>query len=356
MRDQVSTNSGLLAEICIEHAAGNWEVKNALCRGTRRCFARIAHDGPLESIAFLDTWVVSTGDGARTSDFAPQPEVCLRFAGGKRVVAAPSAATTTATSNGAAASRATPHRLADDGIVALDLDGSEAQADEEPFAAVLCDFFEFFEIAGTGQMDTNLIAPSLQALDLEEHEHIVCGCLHQYAHSHPSSTSHPTSIVFILTDCRCRYGNGAFLSQQRLAQIASTSSLLRASIRHITRHLNSLDSHNVFATISQQSQANSDAECRAQMWREALKADLIEKLSQRQQADTPVPKVRDAEELRAAALGDMYMLENEATASEKKGSPGASAVAEMQRTLRVFYATTNTDAPLERDAVNAREE
>jgi len=181
----VSTNSGLLAEICIEHAGGNWEVKNALCRGTRRCFARIAQDGPLECVAFLDTWEVSTGDGAHKSDFVHQPGVCLRFSGGKRVVAAPSSAATTVP-NGVSAPRATPHRQVDDDAVALGLDDDEASADDEPFAAVLCDFFEFFDIWGTGQMDTNVIAPSLQALDLEEHEHVLCGCLQQYGGIHVS--------------------------------------------------------------------------------------------------------------------------------------------------------------------------
>ncbi len=70
----------------------------------------------------------------------------------------------------------------------------------------------------------------------------------------------------------------------------------------------------------------------------------MEKLSQRLPASDPAPKPRDAEEVRAAVLGDVYTLETRAADSVK--------IVEQERRMLIFYATTNTDAPLERDAVS----
>jgi hypothetical protein len=180
-RDEVATNSGMFAEICIEFVAGAWEVKNVLCRGTRRCFARVSQDGPLESTAFLDTWLVSTGDGARSSTFAPQPDVCLRFSGDKRPPpkasvggAAPAASPTKDPSSPSSADQhSSPINAA--------FETNDVDADGEPFPKVLADFFEVFACGSAGQMDTNLVAPTLQELDLEDEVHIVCGSIQQCA-------------------------------------------------------------------------------------------------------------------------------------------------------------------------------
>ena len=178
-RQQVSTNSGLFVEMCIEFAGGNWEVKNALCRGSRRCFARISQDGPLESVAFLDTWMVSTGEAAKPCAFAPQPELCLRFSGDKRpqpkstVDQSPAVAASAAPEQSPAA----PMSEADVHDCAFASDGEGA--DEEPFLNVLSAFFDYFECGSNGQMDANLIAPTLQALDLEDQVHVICGVIQE---------------------------------------------------------------------------------------------------------------------------------------------------------------------------------
>jgi hypothetical protein len=172
IREEVSTNSGMLAEICIEFIAGCWEVKNVLCRGTQRCFARVSQDGPLESTAFLDTWMVSSGDAART--FAPQPDVCLRFTGDKRPP--PKAAADVSPDASPAKDNSSPKG---GGCSPDDVGfGSNDDEDNEPFPQILADFFEFFD-CGDGLMDTNLVAPTLQELDLEEEVHIVCGSIQQ---------------------------------------------------------------------------------------------------------------------------------------------------------------------------------
>jgi hypothetical protein len=163
-REDVATNSGLFAEICIEHMNGDWEVKNALCRGTRRCFARVSHDGPLEAVAFLDTWAVST----QLSGFLRQPDVCLRFSGDKQVRANAPA------DQPPAAPRSPSEKLLEEAGNCAIRNGEIIDAEEEPFSAVLSHFFEFFD-EGHGVIDTNLLAPTLQAVDLEEQVHIVCG-------------------------------------------------------------------------------------------------------------------------------------------------------------------------------------
>jgi hypothetical protein len=340
MREEVSTNSGMFADVCIEFIAGSWEVKNALCKGTRRCFARVSQDGPLESAAFLDTWMVSSGDAARSLSFAPQPDVCLRFAGDKRpppkadAVACPEAPSASEQSS-PQGGNSSPH----DTYFQSDSEG------DEPFPKILADFFEYFDCGDTGQMDTNLVAPTLQELDLEDEVHVVCAPMQQcvLAQCPPRRTPAHRS---------CRGGSGDFISQKRLAQIASGSSLMRCSIRRITRHLKSLDPLHVYATIRQQITANIDAECRAQIWREKLKLGLMEKLSRRPRASAPVPKARDADEVRAAILGDIYTQEIAARDCSSTGRWLPSAVAE-ERCLRLFYASTNTDGPLERDAVRS---
>jgi hypothetical protein len=170
----------MVAEMCIEFTKGCWEVKNALCRGTRRCFARVDQDGPLESVAFLDTWEACTGEtGKHAAHFAPQQDICLRFSGDKR--AAPK---TTANESPAAAcsspeqSPAPATRHYGDGVELPDSTPGDA-AVEESFASVLSDFFDFFECGSNGQMDTDLVAPTLQALDLEDHVHVVSGFIQQ---------------------------------------------------------------------------------------------------------------------------------------------------------------------------------
>jgi hypothetical protein len=149
----------------------------------------------------------------------------------------------------------------------------------------------------------------------------------------------------------CRCGSGDFITQKRLALIASGSSLLRSSIRRVVRRLNSLEPHYVHSVVSHHAAANVDAECRAQIWREQLKASLTDKLSHRQPAATPEPKARDAQDIRAAILGDVYTLETKAKESAVKGQPHPERIMLQQRALRMFYATTNSDAPLERDAI-----
>ena len=168
-REDVSTNSGLFAEICIEHIDGDWEVKNALCRGTRRCFARVSHDGPLEAVAFLDTWVVSNSQSAQLSGFSRQPDVCLRFSGDKQARAKAPA------DQPPAAPGSSSEKLRDEPGNCAPGNGEIVDPEEEPFSEVLSDFFEFFDVGNCGQIDTNLLAPTLQRLDLEDHVHIVCG-------------------------------------------------------------------------------------------------------------------------------------------------------------------------------------
>jgi hypothetical protein len=149
---------------------GDWEVKNALCRGTRRCFARVSHDGPLEAVAFLDTWVVSTSQSAQLSGFSRQPDVCLRFSGDKQ------AARAKAPADQPPAAPASPSEklVGEPGDCAVG-NCEIIEPEEEPFSEVLSHFFEFFDVGNCGQIDTNLLAPTLQALDLEDHVHIVCG-------------------------------------------------------------------------------------------------------------------------------------------------------------------------------------
>ncbi len=185
--------------MCIEFADGNWEVKNVLCRGTRRCFARIQQDGPLESVAFLDTWKISTGDSTKLASFEPQPALCLRFSGDKRMlqrgagIKEPDAACASgSTAVGPSLSHVPSHSTR-----AYDGHGSDSESgDEEPFSKVLYDFFEVFECGSNGQMDTSLVAPTLQALELEEHVHVVCGCMEQYAQTR--STTQRSHVLFAL--------------------------------------------------------------------------------------------------------------------------------------------------------------
>jgi hypothetical protein len=168
----------LFVEMCIEFAGGYWEIKNALCRGSRRCFARISQDGPLESVAFLDTWMVSTGEAPNSAAFAPQPELCLRFSGDKRPQPRVTADQAPAAAAGAVSEQSSsiPMSEADDCALARS-DGESA--DEEPFLNVLPAFFDFFECGSNGQMDANLVAPMLQALDLEDHVHVICGAIQE---------------------------------------------------------------------------------------------------------------------------------------------------------------------------------
>jgi hypothetical protein len=182
VREQACTTSGLFIEMCIEFAGGNWEIKNALCRGTRRCFARIQQDGPLESVAFLDTWMISTGDGSKLASFEPQPEICLRFSGDKRMLQRGAAAGIKEPDAACVAAGPSSPHAPSHSTSAHDGHGSDCESgDEEPFSKVLYDFFEVFECGSNGQMDTSLVAPTLQALELEEHVHVVCGCMQQYA-------------------------------------------------------------------------------------------------------------------------------------------------------------------------------
>jgi hypothetical protein len=155
-----------------------------------------------------------------------------------------------------------------------------------------------------------------------------------------------------LTCCRC--GGGEFLSQKRLAQISIASRFLRDSIRHITRHLKSFDFGHVASLVRLQVAANNEAEFRAKTWRETLKSDLFARLSLREQPHAPALKPRDADDVRAAILGDIYTEELKQKDASASGRRAAVRVSDKQRSLRIFYATTNTDAPLERDAVSAR--
>lgn len=176
VREEVTTNSGMLAEMCIEFTAGNWEVKNALCRGTRRCFARVAQDGPLEAVAFLDTWMACSGEAGKHAHFAPQHDICLRFSGDKRVAPKTTANESPAASTGSEQPSAARQR-GDDAELPESAPGNDV--DEESFASVLSDFFDFFECGSNGQMDTDLVVPVLQALDLEDHVHVVSGFIQQ---------------------------------------------------------------------------------------------------------------------------------------------------------------------------------
>jgi hypothetical protein len=169
----------MLAEMCIEFTAGSWEVKNALCRGTRRCFARVDHDGPLQSVAFLDTWMACSEAGKHTAHFAPQHDICLRFSGDKRIAAKATANEAPAAASGSpeqSSVHATRH-CGDDAELPDNAPGDDVE--EESFASVLSDFFDVFECGSNGQMDTNLVAPTLQALDLEDHVHVVSGFIQQ---------------------------------------------------------------------------------------------------------------------------------------------------------------------------------
>ena len=86
-----------------------------------------------------------------------------------------------------------------------------------------------------------------------------------------------------------------------------------------------------------------------------MKSNLLDRLSRRAQAEAPTLKPRNADDVRSAILGDIYTEE----LRHKDGVPVAkdrpvAARGDRQRSLRIFYATTNTDAPLERDAVSFR--
>jgi hypothetical protein len=151
-----------------------------------------------------------------------------------------------------------------------------------------------------------------------------------------------------------RCGGGEFLSQKRLAEISIASSLLRDSIRHITRHLKSLEPGHFASLVRLQVAANNDAEFRAKTWREKLKSNLFAKLSLCEQPRAPALKPRDADEVRAAILGDIYTEELRQKDSSASARRAVVQVSDKQRSMRIFYATTNTDAPLERDAVSAR--
>jgi hypothetical protein len=178
IRDDVSTNSGLLAEVCIEHTGGIWQVKNALSRRTSTCFARIVHDGPLEAAAHLDTWMVSDGDNSSLPRFVAQPAVRLNFSGGKvvapaRAAAMPAGVPPSPATSQSSVPQAAPLQEATKFL--FENEGTDGTTGQEPFHSVLCRFFEAFDIGGCGLLDVLLLAPALQALHLEDHIHIICG-------------------------------------------------------------------------------------------------------------------------------------------------------------------------------------
>ncbi len=132
---------------------------------------------------------------------------------------------------------------------------------------------------------------------------------------------------------------------------------MRHSIRVITQHLRSLDIEQLRSLINQQIAANVDAADRAQIWREKLKLDLSERLSKLSEPPaaraTPSASACDSGRVRAATLGDFYTMELAAQddATCVTSGQSLSTMEELQRVMRIFFATTNTDAPLERDAV-----
>ena len=150
-----------------------------------------------------------------------------------------------------------------------------------------------------------------------------------------------------------RCGSGDFLSLKRLAQISRQSRLFRSTIRTITQRLKSLDPESVRSLISQQLTANIEAANQSQMWREKLKTELIGRLLKRTRAEDSAPKARDAALVRAAILGDVYSIEQQLNGGKISTRQLSPHCEEQQRVMRIFYAATNTDAALERDAVSA---
>jgi hypothetical protein len=120
----------------------------------------------------------------------------------------------------------------------------------------------------------------------------------------------------------------------------------------VTQQLKSLDYESVYALINQQITANNDAADRAQMWREKLKADLTQRVLKRDAAEAAAPSARDAAWDRAAILGDAYTIEHQAVDGANNSGPCKPHISEQERVMRIFYAATNTDAALERDAVS----
>jgi hypothetical protein len=126
--------------------------------------------------------MISTGDGTKLASFEPQPGLCLRFSGDKRMLQRGAAAGTKEPDAARAAAGQSSSNAPSESqsTRAHDGHGSDSESgDEEPFSQVLYDFFEVFECGSNGQMDTSLVAPTLQALELEEHVHVVCGCMQQ---------------------------------------------------------------------------------------------------------------------------------------------------------------------------------
>jgi hypothetical protein len=115
-----------------------------------------------------------------------------------------------------------------------------------------------------------------------------------------------------------------------------------------------LEPEHVASLVRLQVAANNDAEFRAKTWREKLKNDLFAKLSLREPPQAPALKPRNADDVRAAILGDIYTEELRQKDESASARRAVEPVSDKQRSLRIFYATTNTDAPLERDAVSAR--
>ncbi len=175
-----------------------------------------------------------------------------------------------------------------------------------------------------------------------------------------SSCIHPSNSREFLSFFRC--GSGDFLSLNGLGLITRCSSMMRRSIRVITHHLRSLDLEQLRSLISQQIAANVDAADRAQIWREKLKSDLSERLSKLHTPPaaraTPSTSACDSGRVRAATLGDVYTMEHPLAAHDDATCVTSgqlhSSMEELQRVMRIFFATTNTDAPLERDAVRRR--
>jgi hypothetical protein len=152
---------------------------------------------------------------------------------------------------------------------------------------------------------------------------------------------------------RCRSGSGDFLSLKRLAEVSRRSSLFRSTVRAITQRLKSLAPEHVRSVVSQQLTANIDAANQSQKWREKLKAELISRLLKRKPAQDAAPKARDAARVRAAILGDMHSIEHQQNGGKIITRQHSTHSEEQERVMRIFYAATNTDAVLERDAVSA---
>jgi hypothetical protein len=129
--------------------------------------------------------------------------------------------------------------------------------------------------------------------------------------------------------------------------------LLRASIRIVAQRLKALDYASVCSLIDQQVATNNDASDRAQKWREKLEADLTQRVLKRAVADAAAPIARDTLWDRAAVLGDVYSIENQAVDESVKSGQDKTHFSEQERVMRIFYAATNTDAALERDAVRS---